>query len=333
MSHCGPTMSYAFHGHAREPRKDERAVLQLSRCWYQITSRATVVVELLPEGKAWSQRGIRSYVLRLSRCVPGGLLAHADGAVDDATLEDDDRFRVDVALYTRRPLNLHSLVGDDCADDRPPMTASCARMSPCTVPCRPSRSWRAPRTAPSTEPSIFTTPVLSMSPTIFMPDAITDSPASGGGESLRIGTFSVVGFVKIDIADTCGGYGRSASGAWDKLTNTAAGGIRGWWCCGEASRPGRRVHVRRRRSARWCRQLGPPGGRSRRGEHLTHLFVPAVHARQGDLQRVDATVVAFELGNAVGQERNSYALHGEHEPRSDKERQRNKAQARTNHAE
>ena len=47
--------------------------------------------------------------------------------------------------------------------------------------------------------------VLSMSPMIFIPDAITDNPASGGVASLRIGTFSVVGFVKIDIADTYGG--------------------------------------------------------------------------------------------------------------------------------
>jgi hypothetical protein len=34
---------------------------------------------------------------------------------------------------------------------------------------------------------------------------------------LRIGTFSVVGFAPIDIADTYGGDGRSASGAFRKL--------------------------------------------------------------------------------------------------------------------
>ena len=42
--------------------------------------------------------------------------------------------------------------------------------------------------------------MLGTKATIFMPEAMTESPASGGIGSLRIGTFSVVGLVKIDIA-------------------------------------------------------------------------------------------------------------------------------------
>jgi hypothetical protein len=51
--------------------------------------------------------------------------------------------------------------------------------------------------------------VLSISPTIFIPDAMTDNPASGGGASFRIRPFSVVGFVKIDIAATYSGDRRT----------------------------------------------------------------------------------------------------------------------------
>src|SRR5678816_2156165 len=104
------------------------------------------------------------------------------------------------------------------------------------VPWRPSKSWRAPRTAPSTVPSIFTTPVLSISPTIFIPDAITDNPVSGRGASFRIGTFSVVGFVKIDIS-TYGGGGRTIE---DVRASEAREWL--WWCRAPVSYTDLRAH-------------------------------------------------------------------------------------------
>src|SRR5678809_566428 len=142
------------------------------------------------------------------------------------------------------------------------------------VPWRPSKSWRAPRTAPSTVPSIFTTPVLSISPTIFIPDAITDNPASGRGASFRIGTFSVAGFVKINIS-TYGGCGRSIEGS-----------------CGRQKSRNGFSSVRDRRRRRWCVAVGPFDVRRYCGrrsgilgldhtatdrEHLSDLLVAAVH--------------------------------------------------------
>src|SRR5687768_15619563 len=176
----------------------------------------------------------------------------------------------------------------------PPMTTSCARISPWTVPCRPSRSCRAPRTEPSTMPSIFTTPVLSMSPTIFMPEAMTERPASGGGESLRIRTFSVVGFVKIDIADTYSGCGRTYGGARKKASLANGGGVRvtdGRRDCG-AGLSG--IGVRHRRQRRGRRRFSSDGG-----QHLADLFVSPVHPREGDLKRVDSPIVSFQFGDTA----------------------------------
>src|SRR5688572_79054 len=45
-------------------------------------------------------------------------VTHADGAVDDPTLEHDDALCVHVALDARGPLNLDALVRRDVADDR-----------------------------------------------------------------------------------------------------------------------------------------------------------------------------------------------------------------------
>src|SRR5512140_545940 len=55
------------------------------------------------------------------------------------------------------------------------MTASRVLMSPRTSPWRPTSTCRAARIPPSTRPSIFTTPSVSMSPTIFVPAAMMES--------------------------------------------------------------------------------------------------------------------------------------------------------------
>src|SRR5215211_471712 len=135
-----------------------------------------------------------------------------------------------------------------------------------------------------------------MSPTIFIPDAMTERPASAGGESLRMGTFSVVGFVKIDIAGTYDGSGERMMVRGSKLASARSGRISGKRRGGGTSRGNCRLARRVVRhdglGQKWCGLLG---GTATRREHLTHLLVATVHARQGNLQRVDATVIALEL--------------------------------------
>jgi hypothetical protein len=140
-------------------------------------------------------------------------------------------------------------------------------------------------------------PVLSMSSDDLHADAMTESPASGG-ESLRIGTFSVVGFVKIDIADTCGGYGRSAAvcvGQTNEHCGRRNQRMVAWW---EAPRPGDAFAL-----GDGGLPAGPlVSGRPLRPPSRRASGAPArngrAYATGRPAPRVDATVIALELGNA-----------------------------------
>ena len=165
-------------------------------------------------------------------------------------------------------------------------------------------------------PSIFTTPVLSISPTIFIPDAMTDSPVSGRGASFRIRTFSVVGFVKIDI-DTYSGCGRSIDGRAGVRNLTSNGGrIGGHGCAGRRTTIGV-LGVRRYGSLR-CGRLLPRGGVSADGEHLADLLIASMHSRQRNLQRINTSIVPLQLRNAHREDRNTHALCGKQYPRDKK---------------
>ena len=80
--------------------------------------------------------------------------------------------------------------------------------------------------------------------TATIPDAMTDKPASGEGESLRMGTFSVVGLVKIDIG-TYGGCRRADDSAYSGTSE-----LQGRPCpattATAASVPALRFHLARR---------------------------------------------------------------------------------------